>query len=249
MITNTLQNQTDNHFKTGFIKADSEIDILKANLRFSGKVVIDVGCGTGKISRLIASEGAQVVGIDTPELIGLAKEPGVAGNVVFKTGTGQNLPVENNFADIIIYYASFHHVPEIEMNNALKECSRVLKENGLVFICEPLTDKGSYYDLASLIEDEKEIREIAHAYISLAGETNFHMMTEKYYYIERTFEDFINLANVYVTDFNEKGNIIRKALEIVLKSNKDIDNARFRSLARLNILQKNVFLRPGGFVL
>lgn len=242
MTTNILHNQTENILMPGFINAGSEIDILKASFRFRGKTVVDVGCGTGRISRLIASLGASVIGIDAPELINLAEKQPVTENILFKTGTGQNLPVESNYADIIIYFASFHHVPEVEMNAALNECHRVLKEDGLLCFCEPLTDKGSYYDLTGLVEDEREIREIAYAYISFAGETDFHMVAELYYYMERSFEDFRNLVNIYVSDQKQREDILYRAKEIVLQTNPDIDSARFRSLARMNILQKNANL-------
>ena len=154
------QKKVESYPTTGFSKVDSEIDILKANLNFSRKVVIDIGCGTGKISKMIASEAAFVIGIDTPDLIGMAKKYYQPDNFILKTGSGQNMPVESNYADIIICYASFHHIPENEMNIAMRECYRVLKEDGLLVMCEPLTDKGSYYDLVSLIEDERVIRKI-----------------------------------------------------------------------------------------
>lgn len=243
MITNQLISTTGEEQKTRFTKAGSEIDILKTNLNYEGKVVIDVGCGAGKISKMLASLGAFVIGIDTPELISLAEKQDIPQYVVFKTGTGQNLPLKNDFADIILFYASFHHVPECEMNNAVKECYRVLKKNGVICFCEPLTDKGSYYDLTGLIEDEEEIRAVAYSYISLAGETDFHLVSELYYYLERTFEDFRNLLNIYVTDPDEKDSIIMQAKEIVEKRDKDIDSVKFRSLVRMNILKKKIPLR------
>lgn len=51
---------------------DGQLLVLLENP--SGKVILDVGCGEGRFSRLLAAHGAQVVGIDiVPGMIELAK--------------------------------------------------------------------------------------------------------------------------------------------------------------------------------
>jgi ubiquinone/menaquinone biosynthesis C-methylase UbiE len=238
MNTQVLNSNVKSRFRTEYVRANSEIDILKANLRLKGKVIIDVGCGTGGIAGVLSSMGAFVVGIDSPELIDIARKTNISENVVFRAGAGQAIPVQSGFADIILFYASFHHVPEYAMHTALDECKRVLKEDGIVCFCEPLSDSGSYYDLAGLIEDEKDLREIAYSYISFAGETNFRALKERYYYLERSFEDFRNLVNIFVPQTARRQEILREASELVLSRYPNLDQARFRSLARLNIIQK-----------
>ena len=54
-----------------FVQRPSALKLLKAK---KGQLVLDVGCGDGIISRLIAKEGAKVVGIDpSKKQIGVAQ--------------------------------------------------------------------------------------------------------------------------------------------------------------------------------
>jgi len=59
---------------TSMIKAQSHADILSKYFNFSGKVVIDVGCGTGDFARWMTTQGASVIGIDTAEMINKAEK-------------------------------------------------------------------------------------------------------------------------------------------------------------------------------
>lgn len=51
-----------------------------------GKKVLDAGCGTGRISRFLASQGAEVVGIDfADKVIAIARQETPVGNPVYLT--------------------------------------------------------------------------------------------------------------------------------------------------------------------
>lgn len=56
-----------------------------------GKVVLDLGCGSGEVSIIAASLGAKVIGLDiVPEMVQIARDEarkaGVAGRTEFRTG-------------------------------------------------------------------------------------------------------------------------------------------------------------------
>ncbi|NJO90879.1 MAG: class I SAM-dependent methyltransferase [Chloroflexia bacterium] len=143
-------------------KINSDSDILKEIIEFYGKTVVDVGCGTGDLVRWIANENATVIGIDTPEMIEKAQNYPKVNNEKYSIGKGEELPVDENFADVMTFMASFHHIPYDLMFRALDECYRVLKPKGVVILVEPVAEKDSYYEIIKLAEDEADIQNKAY---------------------------------------------------------------------------------------
>lgn len=219
-----------------FTKVDSEIDILSEHIDFKDKTVVDIGCGTGKISRFLAAKAKFVIGIDTPELICKAADSEIPENVIFKEGLAQNLPIENCSADVLIFFASFHHIPEEKMSAALKEGTRVLKKDGIVCFIEPYAMEGTYYDLTRLLEDEAAIQKIALQKITEAGKTGFVQMHESFYFLERSLDYFINQINVYVPDEQKRNEILIKAKELAEEKFIKTGSPIYKSLCRENIL-------------
>ena len=109
-------------------------------------MVVDVGSGAGFDSliaaQLVGPEG-RVVGIDmTPEMLSRAqagaKEMGAA-NVEFRKGLVEDLPLPNDFADVVIS----NGVLNLTLNKAdtLREWARILKPDGRLYIGDILVSK------------------------------------------------------------------------------------------------------------
>jgi len=64
-----------------------------------------------------------------------AKENSPIGDERYLPGAGENLPFRDSHADIVIYFASLHHVPVPKMNQAIKEVHRVLKNRRDCYFC------------------------------------------------------------------------------------------------------------------
>lgn len=219
-----------------FTKVDSEIEILQQHIDFKNKTVVDIGCGTGKISRFLAAKAKFVIGVDTPELICKAADSEIPANLIFKEGLAQNLPLDDNSADVLIFFASFHHIPEDKMPQAIKECARVLKKNGIVCFIEPYAMEGTYYDLTRLLEDEAAIQKIAWQKIIDAGKNGFIPLYESFYFLERSLDYFINQINVYVPDEQKRNEILIKAKELAEEKLIKTGSPVYKSLCRENIL-------------
>jgi len=63
----------------------------------------------------MTAQGARVTGIDMAAMIAKAEELPKSGDETYLVGTAQAPPVESGRADLALYLASFHHIPENEM--------------------------------------------------------------------------------------------------------------------------------------
>lgn len=111
-----------------------------------GDTVVDLGSGAGNdvfIARAIAGDEGKVVGIDfTEQMINKSNannEKMRYKNVEFKLGEIENLPLENNFADLIVSNCVLNLVPD--KTKAFAEIYRVLKP-GAHFCVSDIVIKG-----------------------------------------------------------------------------------------------------------
>src|SRR5215208_1740259 len=78
---------------------------------------LDIGCGTGAFSRLLAKSSERVLALDlSPTMIGLARERSAQfPNIAFEVAdaTARDLPAER--FDCIATIAALHHLPAEEM--------------------------------------------------------------------------------------------------------------------------------------
>ncbi len=96
--------------------------------------ILDLGCGGGWLSKVLSSNGYQVIGIEiSSKLVKVAKNvaPESEG---FLIGDCMNLCTKNSSFDLIISMGVLHH---LDLDKTLIECHRVLSKNGSILIMEP----------------------------------------------------------------------------------------------------------------
>jgi SAM-dependent methyltransferase len=133
--------------------------------------VVDIGCGAGALVRELTARGARVTGIEISagQLERALGHP-EAGRAHYLIGRAEQLPLAAGTQDLAIFMRALHHVPAECHPAALRECHRILRPGGLLYVAEPLPE-GDFFALTSLVEDEREVR--ATAQLSLAGAPRF----------------------------------------------------------------------------
>ena len=128
----------------------TEKTIRRMHLR-PGERVLDLGCGSGWATRLLARlvadgpEGfGQVVGVDvSDEMIRHARAASKDfDNVMFVWGSATRIPWEENFFDKMLSVESFYYYPDQE--RALAELFRVMAPRGRLFILINLYKDNPY---------------------------------------------------------------------------------------------------------
>jgi ubiquinone/menaquinone biosynthesis C-methylase UbiE len=98
----------------------------------AGARVLEVGCGTGVLTRTIVRwpSVGEVVGIDpAPSLLSRARDLAAEiPNIRFEEADGRSLPYEAQTFDIVVFDSTLSHVPEAE--RALAEAHRVVRPQG-----------------------------------------------------------------------------------------------------------------------
>jgi ubiquinone/menaquinone biosynthesis C-methylase UbiE len=113
----------------------------------SGKTIVDLGAGTGRVTRLVAPFSKKTIAFDLSHaMLRVAK-----GNhpdhkddmLLFAAADHRNLPVANEFADVVIAGWSFCYLADwypktwrSELQRGIVEIERVLKRNGTIVIIE-----------------------------------------------------------------------------------------------------------------
>jgi len=100
----------------------------------AGCKVVEIGCGTGRMTEWFAREFGQVEAVDiSPEMIGIARRRLEAfKNILFHEGSGSDLePVPAASAEFVFSYIVFQHIPSKEaIAGYVREAARVLRDGG-----------------------------------------------------------------------------------------------------------------------
>jgi ubiquinone/menaquinone biosynthesis C-methylase UbiE len=108
--------------------------------------IVDLGCGTGRFSDLLAERfGANVVGVDpSQKMLAQAREKSMSDRVTFMHGTGEAIPCADASADLVFMSMAFHHFASPAQ--AATECRRVLRNGGMVCVRNSTRDRSSPYE-------------------------------------------------------------------------------------------------------
>lgn len=101
----------------------------------NNSVILEIGCGTGRLSRLLAKAGHQITGIDLSEAMLIEARTRSSENIRYLTMDMRALKLAEKFDAVIIPYNTLNLLPdEEEILNTLRGCYQHLKGNGQLLL-------------------------------------------------------------------------------------------------------------------
>lgn len=232
-----------------FKKANIELDcreqqIFEDMLDLDGKNILELGCGRGDLTRLIATEGnnRQLLATEVDELQHAQNEKiDDLPNVRFILAGAQKIPAADETFDRVLMFKSLHHVPIPLMKASLLEIKRVLKPGGLLYISEPLF-QGDFNEVLRIFHDEEMVREAAfNAIVETVEENVFEFGEQKFFNTVMPMKDFSVFENavINVTHTNHE---VTPQLRVKIKQAFEravaVNDGVFKMHIRVDLLKK-----------
>jgi SAM-dependent methyltransferase len=118
------------------IETAADLELLARFARIAkaaGGRVLDAGCGTGRVARLLADHGLEAVGVDVAEgMVEVARRehPGLK----FAVGELAQLPFASTRFIATVYWYSIITTPPARLATVFAELVRILGENGIALV-------------------------------------------------------------------------------------------------------------------
>lgn len=115
-----------------------------------GKRVLDIACGNGVGTAILAGAAASVVGADTSrDAVEIARSRFGRPNVSYLHLSGAALPFTDGEFDVVVCLETLEHVAQADQPRFLSELRRVLKDGGTLVLSTPDRGAERRYELAT----------------------------------------------------------------------------------------------------
>jgi len=216
--------------------------IIMERLQIDRARLLDIGCGEGWLTQLVAARSESVIGID-PSTTALARAnaENTATNATYLLASAENLPLERSCADIVVFYNSLHHVAAAVQSRAIEETARVLVPGGILCIVEPVAS-GAAYELFKPAEDESAVYASTQKLIqAVANDIEFRQLQEQLFLDSYTYSDFEQfIDNLLVVD-ERRAEVLAERKDMLRAGYNQLGEAveggrRYDQLHRFNLL-------------
>jgi ubiquinone/menaquinone biosynthesis C-methylase UbiE len=165
------------------------------------QLVLDIGCGDGKITVYLAEHSKRVLGLDPNiKLIEKAQKSNIQNNLHYLVCQGQALCFGPISFEAILFCQSLHHIPIDYQSRAIDEAGSVLTVGGQLTIVEPVYQKGTLGKITALYSSERESKRLAiQAVRNLSGKA-FSLISEKTIQVKCTCENFDDLYDSTISN-------------------------------------------------
>ncbi|MCB9067494.1 MAG: class I SAM-dependent methyltransferase [Calditrichia bacterium] len=125
--------------------------------RLPFKTAVEIGCGTGKNTALLAKKASTVIAMDFSEgMLAKARQKVPAPNIEFvQADIAKTWPVADDFADFITCNLVLEHIENLDF--VFSEAQRTLRNNGRFFVSELHPFKQYIGGKANFNNGEKDI--------------------------------------------------------------------------------------------
>lgn len=136
-------------------------------------VLLDFGCGIGRLSKLVAKKSKFVIGVDSSEqMISKAKALNSVTNISYLTIEKNLSFIQDESISKIYTCWVLQHVSDEALDNYLKEFYRILKVDGTVVILEQTSTKNNQFGRVIVQRKNSD-------YVSLFKQAGFQIVLSK----------------------------------------------------------------------
>jgi len=222
----------------------NELDLIGQHLALDNATVLELGCGTAQMTRLIA-ERFPVARLIATEVDQTQHHKNLASDhprsIEFHAGGAQAIDAPDNSVDMVFMFKSLHHVPGELMAQAMQEIARVLKPGGRAWISEPVY-AGAFNNILRLFHDEKAVRELAfQAVCDAVASGKLALVEQIFCNTESRFKDFGEFEQriLKVTHTNHQLDAaLYQTVQARFEAHLSAEGARFDNPLRIDLLQK-----------
>lgn len=134
--------EEENSAEGVYAQSDKLVSLLeRLKLISKDSVVLDIGCGVGRLEYSLSTKVKKCIGIDVaPSMVSLARKHVSAKNCQFIVGDGMSLSgIKAGTVDLVFSIIVFQHMPETSFDSYLEESKRVLKKGGALLFQIPVS--------------------------------------------------------------------------------------------------------------
>jgi ubiquinone/menaquinone biosynthesis C-methylase UbiE len=131
-----------------YARPERQEDLAKLRARigglFAGRRVLELACGTGYWTDVIAESAGQVTALDVnEEVLEIARSKTNAGKVAFLRGSAYEIPPQDRIHDALFAGFWWSHVPLEKLDGFLKEIPSKIKPGALIAFLDNRYVEGS----------------------------------------------------------------------------------------------------------
>ncbi|WP_301109624.1 class I SAM-dependent methyltransferase [Sporosarcina sp.] len=183
------------------IPYDAYIELLDlASAGVSGKKVLDIGCGTGLLSAMLAKRGAQVTGVDlSSDMLEVAahRAESLGLDIQFKEQPMQQLEVEDKFDATVISIDSLNYVmSQTEVVETFNRIYHALAKDGVL-----LFDVHSLYKMDEIFLEGPFVYDdgrITYIWQTAPGDYDHSIYSELAFFVRQENDSFTRFDEVHM---------------------------------------------------
>jgi malonyl-CoA O-methyltransferase len=144
--------------------------LKESGLDFDSRIIIEVGCGTGRNTEWLAARAKEILALDfSEEMLARARVRVNDPRVIFQQHDLRNpWPIEDSAADVIVAMLVLEHIKQLAPFFA--EAARTLKSEGQLFICELHPERQLMGKQARFINSRTGKQTLVPAFLHLTDE-------------------------------------------------------------------------------
>ncbi|RLB73472.1 MAG: SAM-dependent methyltransferase [Deltaproteobacteria bacterium] len=216
------------------------IQAINSHAPLAGATILEIGCGTGRITGDMAEYAAKIVATDLDEVVlEQAKKNITAENVAFLHTPDGFAKLPEQSCDLVIYTLSLHHISPDRMVKNLHHSGTLLKGEGKIIVIEP-GDGGSFLEVKERFGagsgDESTIK--AAAIAAMKNFAGWKLSPTYHFDVDFLFDDDNDFYNNKLPKYQELPAKKRSELRLFLQQHTGPRGIILQSERNLNLLTR-----------